>query len=75
MLEEFRIMPYYEYRCADCGEVFEVLQKIGADNQGLSCPVCGGLPCEKLMSVSVFQGGSVCKSEAGGGGPSQGGFS
>lgn len=68
-------MPYYEYRCAGCGEVFEILQKIGADSQGVNCPVCGEHSCEKLMSVSTLQGGGACKNGVAGGCPSQGGFS
>ena len=26
-------MPIYEYQCADCGAVFEVMQRIGAPAQ------------------------------------------
>lgn len=68
-------MPYYEYRCPDCGEIFEILQKIGADSHDVYCPACGAQKCEKLISVSVFQGGGACKNRVAGGCTPQGGFS
>ena len=45
-------MPIYEYRCASCGEVTEVLQKLH-DKPLKRCAKCsGGL--EKLISRSSF---------------------
>src|SRR3954469_638087 len=34
-------MPIYEYRCQDCGNRFERLQRLGQGGEGLSCPECG----------------------------------
>ncbi len=46
-------MPIYEYQCAQCGEVFEVFQKI-TDEPLVQCKVCRGR-VEKLISHSSFQ--------------------
>lgn len=35
-------MPIYEYRCDDCQERFEILQRLGDGPEGLTCPACGG---------------------------------
>lgn len=34
-------MPTYEYKCAECEEMFEVFQKM-SDEPLKTCPVCGG---------------------------------
>ena len=46
-------MPLYEYRCINCGETFEVIQKF---NQPLleKCPKCGG-KLTKLLSPPMIQ--------------------
>jgi putative FmdB family regulatory protein len=44
-------MPLYEYSCRDCGRRFEVLQRIGADASGVSCPGCGGAQVAKQLST------------------------
>ena len=35
-------MPAYDYRCSDCGHVFEVVQSIAAKTSGqpVLCPEC-----------------------------------
>lgn len=45
-------MPLYEYRCAKCNRVFEVLQKF-SDKPLSKHPDCGG-KVEKLISASGF---------------------
>ena len=46
-------MPIYEYKCDDCGRVFEMLQRINSD------PIKKCIHCEgsvkKLVSASSFQ--------------------
>jgi len=32
-------MPIYEYKCRKCGLKFELLQSLGATNEGMSCPI------------------------------------
>lgn len=46
-------MPIYEYQCANCGEVFEVFQKIH-DEPISQCKFCPGR-VEKLISHTSFQ--------------------
>ena len=45
-------MPLYEYRCDDCGLVFEVRQKF-SDEPLDSCRHCGGR-AKKLISKTAF---------------------
>jgi putative FmdB family regulatory protein len=45
-------MPIYEYQCADCGQVQEVLQKI-SDKPLSTCSRCSG-KLHKLISQSSF---------------------
>lgn len=44
-------MPIYEYKCAGCAEVFEVLVLRPTD-QSQACPNCGFEQTEKLLSVT-----------------------
>ena len=46
-------MPIYEYRCADCKETFEVIQKF-SDDPVKKCAHCSGMKVEKLISQSSF---------------------
>jgi putative FmdB family regulatory protein len=46
-------MPLYEYRCLDCGDVSEVLQKLN-DPPLRRCKRCSG-KVEKLVSRTSFQ--------------------
>ncbi len=46
-------MPIYEYACAQCGHVEEVIQKV-SDAALTTCPVCSG-PYAKLISAPAFQ--------------------
>jgi putative FmdB family regulatory protein len=42
-------MPIFEYKCAKCGHVMEVLQK-GREAGTLTCARCGGTDLKKLLS-------------------------
>jgi len=46
-------MPIYEYKCEDCGCVFEVLQRI-SDPPVKVCQCCNGHHVHKLISLSSF---------------------
>ena len=46
-------MPIYEYRCKTCNSVAEFLVNIGEDVT-ISCPNCGSLEMEKVMSAVSF---------------------
>lgn len=66
-------MPLYEYRCRECGNRFEVLQRLGQGAEGLTCPKCGAQQLEKQYSTFASAGGTAQGGSAAGGcGP--GGF-
>lgn len=44
-------MPLYEYKCQECRETFEILQRMGAGPDGLACPTCGGHELRKEHST------------------------
>lgn len=46
-------MPIYEFKCKNCGEVFEVLVMKEGDSPD-KCEKCGG-ELEKLVSLSSFR--------------------
>ena len=46
-------MPIYEYSCADCEHVFELVQKM-TDPAPENCPSCGGSNVGKMMSSGAF---------------------
>lgn len=46
-------MPLYEYKCAGCGDVFEVIQKF-SDEPLTRHDKCGG-PVERLLSAPALQ--------------------
>jgi putative FmdB family regulatory protein len=51
-------MPLYEYLCRDCGDRFEVLQRLGEGADGLACPGCGARILDKQFSTFATAGGS-----------------
>ena len=51
-------MPIYEYKCRKCDTKFELLQKIGATNDGVKCPQCGATKPIKQFSVFISSGTS-----------------
>jgi len=54
-------MPLYEYRCAKCGHVMEVLEKVDA-NVRHTCEKCGSQRMEKLFSSFAVGGGAPSSS-------------
>jgi putative FmdB family regulatory protein len=46
-------MPMYEYKCAKCGDVFELIQKF-SDEPLHEHPGCGGA-VEKILSAAALQ--------------------
>jgi putative FmdB family regulatory protein len=57
-------MPYYEYACPQCGNRFEVLQRIG-DEPLRICDVCGG-DLRKVFHPAgiVFKGSGFYKTDS-----------
>ena len=47
-------MPIYEYACAKCGELTEVLAKV-EDPPPAKCPRCGAKKLSRVVSRSSFQ--------------------
>jgi len=47
-------MPFYEYRCGNCGHEMEALQKI-SDSPLVDCPECEQPALKKLVSVAGFR--------------------
>lgn len=47
-------MPFYEYRCENCGHELEVLQKI-SDAPLVECPQCLQPALKKLVSAAAFR--------------------
>lgn len=47
-------MPFYDYRCAECGHELEVLRKI-SDPPLVECPACGRPALQKQLSAPVFR--------------------
>ncbi len=60
-------MPIYEYRCAECGKRFEILQRLGQGAEGLTCPTCGASHLEKQFSTFASATESAHRSSSGGG--------
>lgn len=47
-------MPIYEYKCRQCDNVEEVLQKFDENYYEGGCPECGSQDMRKLISQSDF---------------------
>ena len=56
-------MPTYDYRCADCSDVFEVVHAV--DEQVESCPRCGGRVRRVFHPVGIiFKGSGFYKTDS-----------
>ncbi len=58
-------MPIYEYKCRKCGTKFELLQRMGATSEGVSCPECGAPKPIKQFSVFTSSGSGSSECESG----------
>jgi putative FmdB family regulatory protein len=47
-------MPIYGYRCAECGEEHDALQKV-SEPPLIICPACGKPALQKQLSAAGFQ--------------------
>ncbi len=61
-------MPFYEYRCRECGGRTEAMRRMSERADAPCCSSCGSEETELAMSASAFLGGS-----GGGGGNGAGG--
>jgi putative FmdB family regulatory protein len=46
-------MPIYEYRCLDCGNMFEKIVALGTEE--MACSSCASAHVEKLLSTFAVQ--------------------
>jgi putative FmdB family regulatory protein len=51
-------MPVYEYRCAECGEKFDLFLRSAAHKAAPTCPKCGSSAVEKAISLFGVGGAS-----------------
>ena len=66
-------MPFYDYRCEDCGQEFETFRPIDRRDQA-ECPECKSAKTKRLLrALGLFSGG---RRGSGGGscGPVRSGF-
>lgn len=66
-------MPMYEYRCQECGALYEQLRKMSEADTNLQCPRCGAENVQRQVSACSFSSGS--SGSGGGGCTPRGGFS
>jgi putative FmdB family regulatory protein len=63
-------MPIYEYKCADCGAVTELLVRSATETAQPVCASCGSADLRKLFStVNVSFRGDSCARDRGFEGP------
>ncbi len=48
-------MPLYEYRCSQCGRIFELLRRMDESDEDLICPSCQSEEIERLLSSFAQQ--------------------
>ena len=67
-------MPFYDYRCKDCGETFEVRATFQEKEAGLksACPKCGSLEVRQLLTTALMLHGGKEISGSGCCGPNSG---
>jgi putative FmdB family regulatory protein len=57
-------MPTYQYRCADCGHFFEIVQSF-SDDSLTECPECTGTLRKVFNAVGVvFKGSGFYKTDS-----------
>jgi putative FmdB family regulatory protein len=65
-------MPLYEYRCRECGTIFEHLVSFSESDRVFACPRCDSRETEKQVSTVAsfgasdgFSSGSSCAPRGG----------
>ncbi len=51
-------MPIYEYKCAACGHIFEILTTSGNKEKDVHCRNCQSDNVGKILSAGSFRRGS-----------------
>jgi putative FmdB family regulatory protein len=52
-------MPMYEYRCDECGNLYEQLRRMSDADRDLECPKCGSHDVERQLSAFAMSGGGA----------------
>ena len=52
-------MPTYDYKCKECGKVFEVFRRFSDYDKEIKCPNCGSDKAERNFSVPQISGQTV----------------
>ena len=56
-------MPLYEYKCANCGERVEIIQRV-SDKPYSICPKCGGEMKKQISAPAIqFKGSGFYKTD------------
>lgn len=58
-------MPIYEYRCSKCAHQFEMIQGVADQDSKITCPKCGAVNPQRMMSAFSCGGLKVGESGAG----------
>ncbi len=51
-------MPFYDYKCEKCGNIFDRMLPMEHRNDNQKCPDCGGLAVRKVVSTFSAAGQS-----------------
>jgi putative FmdB family regulatory protein len=51
-------MPIYEYKCAACGQIFEILTTSGTQKEAIRCRNCQSEKVDKILSAGSFRRGT-----------------
>lgn len=55
-------MPTYDYKCKECGEVFELFRYLSEIDKEVKCPNCGSEKTQRLFSIPQIIGETVAGS-------------
>jgi putative FmdB family regulatory protein len=48
-------MPIYEYKCSECGNIFEILTTSSNDEEKVQCDKCESERVKKVISAGSFR--------------------
>ena len=68
-------MPLYEYRCADCGNEFEMMMRFSEADRRPACPACESPKTQKKLSAVASFGSAASDSGGSSSCTPRGGFS
>ncbi|MBU1701254.1 MAG: zinc ribbon domain-containing protein [Candidatus Eisenbacteria bacterium] len=50
-------MPFYDYKCRKCDNIFEEMVPIATSDDAIRCPRCGALDSERQISAPSISKG------------------